>query len=93
MPHRLDPLLPLANKKRSVCIGHLKTSISLEDVFWEHFLTIAKDLGMTKQALLQEISQDKSDNISLSGAVRVFAMKDALKTIERLKAANHTVAA
>jgi predicted DNA-binding ribbon-helix-helix protein len=57
--------------KRSVLINGCKTSISLEDEFWDALREIAEHgkLGLSK--LLEQIDRDRN-NINLSSAIRVF---------------------
>jgi len=60
--------------KRSVLINRCKTSISLEDEFWDGLREIAEHgkLGLSK--LLEQIDQDRN-NINLSSAIRVFVFR------------------
>jgi predicted DNA-binding ribbon-helix-helix protein len=56
--------------KRSVVIGGRKTSISLEDEFWNGLKAIAHHHRRTLSALVGEIDQKRRGN--LSSAIRVF---------------------
>jgi len=60
--------------KRSVLINGCKTSISLEDEFWDALREIAgyDKLGLSK--LLEQIDRERN-NINLSSAIRVFVFK------------------
>ena len=56
--------------KRSVVIGGRKTSISLEDEFWQGLKAIAQRQQCTLSALVGEIDRNRHGN--LSSAIRVF---------------------
>jgi predicted DNA-binding ribbon-helix-helix protein len=56
--------------KRSVVIAGRKTSISLEDEFWNGLKAIAHHHRRTLSAVVGEIDQKRSGN--LSSAIRVF---------------------
>ncbi len=56
--------------KRSVVIGGRKTSISLEDEFWNGLKAIARQHQRTLSAIVGEIDQNRRGN--LSSAIRVF---------------------
>jgi predicted DNA-binding ribbon-helix-helix protein len=56
--------------KRSIVIAGHKTSISLEDEFWNGLKTIAENRGTTLSSLVAEINQKRQGN--LSSAIRVF---------------------
>jgi predicted DNA-binding ribbon-helix-helix protein len=56
--------------KRSVVIAGRKTSISLEDEFWNGLKAIARHHQRTLSAVVGEIDQKRQGN--LSSAIRVF---------------------
>src|SRR5215813_8591748 len=56
--------------KRSVVIAGRKTSISLEDEFWNGLKAIAHHHQRTLSSLVSEIDQKRDGN--LSSAIRVF---------------------
>jgi predicted DNA-binding ribbon-helix-helix protein len=58
--------------KHSVYIRGQKTSISLEDVFWDALGEIASERNITRKELLEEVDQQRDGN--LSSALRVFAL-------------------
>ena len=62
--------------KRSVVIAGHKTSISLEDTFWECLRKIAKDRRQTISQLLDSIDADRrhGGNGNLSSAIRLFVL-------------------
>ena len=63
-------------KKRSVSIRGHRTSLSLEDHFWDELLLLANESGTSVAGLITEI--DKNRQAGLSSAVRIFVLQ-ALK--------------
>lgn len=59
--------------KRSVVIGGHKTSVSLEDVFWDGLREIAIQRGMSLSALLDEIDVHRQ-NANLSSHIRMYVL-------------------
>jgi predicted DNA-binding ribbon-helix-helix protein len=59
--------------KRSVVIARHKTSISLEDEFWEGLREIATARGSTLSDLVASIKADRCQS-NLSSAIRVFVL-------------------
>jgi predicted DNA-binding ribbon-helix-helix protein len=57
--------------KRSVVIGGHKTSVSLEDRFWQGLREIAGQRGMTISALLDEIDGHR-ESANLSSHIRLY---------------------
>jgi len=57
--------------KRSVLISGRKTSVSLENEFWDALHEIAEHQNLALSALVEQIDKDR-DNINLSSAIRVF---------------------
>ena len=63
-------------KKRSVSIRGHRTSLSIEDGFWQELARIAQLRGTSVAGLIAEI--DNSRNGGLSSAIRLFVL-DTLK--------------
>jgi predicted DNA-binding ribbon-helix-helix protein len=59
--------------KRSVVIAGHKTSVSLEDAFWECLRGIANERGQTLSALVASIDDDRQ-RANLSSAIRSFVL-------------------
>lgn len=59
--------------KRSLTLSGHKTSVSLEDAFWEEFREIAQAEGRTLNALAAEIDAGRGD-VGLASAIRVFVL-------------------
>ncbi|HVZ52067.1 MAG TPA: ribbon-helix-helix domain-containing protein [Pseudolabrys sp.] len=60
--------------KRSVVIGGHKTSVSLEEPFWNEVRTIAAASQVSVSNLLQKIDGERQ-NGNLSSAIRVFVLQ------------------
>ncbi len=62
--------------KRSVVLDHHKTSISLEDEFWNGVKSIADRKKIKLTELLAQIDGERN-NANLSSAIRVFVLNEA----------------
>ncbi len=60
--------------KRSLTLKGHRTSVSLEDEFWQAFRDIAKEKGMPINALAAEIDVNRDPEIGLASAIRVFIL-------------------
>jgi predicted DNA-binding ribbon-helix-helix protein len=60
--------------KRSIVIHGHKTSISVEDDFWNGLKEIAEERDITIAKLVQEIDQAR-DRGNLSSAIRVYVLR------------------
>ena len=69
---RMTPV-HLVVKKRSVVVGGRKTSVSLENEFWEELRDIAQSRQMPLSALLAIIKTEYQKS-NLSSAIRVFVL-------------------
>ncbi len=63
-------------QRRSVVVSGHRTSVSVEDEFWNEIAAIAARRGMSRNALISEIDRDRDGN--LSSAVRLYVLR-ALK--------------
>jgi predicted DNA-binding ribbon-helix-helix protein len=63
-----------AISKRSVVIAGHKTSVSLEQPFWDIVREVAGAEGTTVSAVLRRIDSERTQS-NLSSAVRVFALQ------------------
>jgi len=70
-----DDADPTVIRKRSVSIAGHATSISLEDAFWRRLGAIAKARGQSLSALIRDIDEARTGN--LSSALRVFVLENA----------------
>jgi predicted DNA-binding ribbon-helix-helix protein len=69
--------------KRSLVVGGHKTSVSLEDVFWNALRTIAHDRQVHLSQLVGSIDSER-EHCNLSSAIRLFVFEHSC---------NHTDAA
>jgi len=60
--------------KRSLTLKGHRTSVSLEDEFWQAFRDIAKTKGIAINALAAEIDVDRNPEVGLASAIRVFVL-------------------
>ena len=58
--------------KRSVLLGDHKTSVSLEQPFWDSMKKISRERGKTVSELVNEIDDNRQGN--LSSAIRLFVL-------------------
>ena len=63
--------------KHSLTLRGHRTSVSLEEEFWQEFRRIAKNKGQTINGLAIEIDEARGD-VGLASAIRVFVL-NALK--------------
>ncbi len=66
-----DPLI----RKRSVTLAGHRTSLSLETEFWQALKAAARAEGVSLNALIARIDQDRTGN--LSSAVRIYLLRRA----------------
>ena len=64
-------------RKRSITIAGHRTSITIEDVFWDTLKAIAKSKRIPMTKLIEEIDAGRDGN--LSSALRTYAMEETLK--------------
>jgi predicted DNA-binding ribbon-helix-helix protein len=62
--------------KRSVTIDRHRTSISLEEAFWDALSEIAGAEGKSVAALIGEIDKSRGDE-NLSAAIRIYVLERA----------------
>src|SRR5262245_42282376 len=72
--------------KRSIVFGGHKTSVSLEDAFWNGLRDIADEHDMTLSALISNINADR-DFANLSSAIRLFVLGTYQKQMSELASA------
>lgn len=67
-------------RKRSIVLEGQKTSVSLEDEFWDELKNIARSSNVTLSELICEISAHQSKN--LSSAIRVHVLGRCLLRLQ-----------
>ncbi|WP_170403250.1 ribbon-helix-helix domain-containing protein [Ruegeria arenilitoris] len=60
--------------KRSLTLKGHRTSVSLEDEFWQAFRDIAKAKGLPINVLASEIDVARDPETGLASAIRVFVL-------------------
>ena len=60
--------------KHSIIIDGHKTSVSLEDTFWNVLKEIAQGKGVPVSSLVAEIDKARQNN-NLSSAIRIFVLE------------------
>jgi predicted DNA-binding ribbon-helix-helix protein len=60
--------------RRTIVIGHHKTSVTLEDQFWNGLKEIANERGLTVSMLVEKIKTDLGKG-NLSSALRLFVLR------------------
>jgi predicted DNA-binding ribbon-helix-helix protein len=71
-------------KKRSIKIAMHKTSISLEDEFWDSLREIAKGSGEPVSQLISDINKGRQ-SANLSSAIRSFVLRHYRDQINQQK--------
>jgi predicted DNA-binding ribbon-helix-helix protein len=69
----MSSLMPKLRNKRSVTIDRHRTSISLEEPFWDALSEIARAEGKSLAALIGEIDRSRGDE-NLSAAIRLYVL-------------------
>jgi predicted DNA-binding ribbon-helix-helix protein len=69
MPENPDGIV-----KRSVMIAGHRTSVSVEQPFWNHLRRLAETRGMSIAALIAEIDQGRNRQ-NLSSAIRLYVLE------------------
>ena len=64
-------------RKRSVVIAGHRTSISVENAFWQALLAIAMARGLSANKLITGIDRERRGN--LSSAIRLFVVAEIMK--------------
>lgn len=67
-----------ALKKHSIVIAGHQTSITLENIFWQHLKEIAKAQSVSLSTLIAKIDARRKAN--LSSAIRVFVLKNHIQS-------------
>ena len=66
-------------KKRSVMIRGRRTSVSMEDTFWDYLVKHCEVSETTISRTLERIESRKPEGQGLSSAIRVFCMQEATR--------------
>lgn len=63
--------------KHSLTLHGHRTSVSMEDAFWQAFRAAAHRRGLTLNALAAEIDAAREGEVGLASAIRVYLLNDA----------------
>jgi predicted DNA-binding ribbon-helix-helix protein len=63
--------------KRSLTLHGHRTSVSLEEAFWQEFRHLAAADGLALNALAQQIDEGRGE-VGLASAIRVYVLERAL---------------
>ncbi|MEO0568406.1 MAG: ribbon-helix-helix domain-containing protein [Pseudomonadota bacterium] len=62
-------------QKRSLTLRGHRTSVSLEEEFWQAFREIAAERGVALNALAAEIDEARGIETGLASAIRLFVLR------------------
>ena len=62
--------------KRSLTLHGHRTSVSLEDAFWQEFQRLAAARGVSVNALAAEVDAARGLQSGLASAIRVFVLEE-----------------
>jgi predicted DNA-binding ribbon-helix-helix protein len=77
--------------KRSVVLDGHKTSVSVEDAFWNELKEIAHGQRMTVSSVLRIIDSGRQEGSNLSSSIRLFVL-DHVRTRTPLSSGNRVAA-
>ncbi|MEZ5755908.1 MAG: ribbon-helix-helix domain-containing protein [Paracoccaceae bacterium] len=61
--------------KHSLTLRGHRTSVSLEEEFWQAFRAIAAERGVTLNQLAVEVDEARAGDVGLASAIRVFVLR------------------
>ena len=61
--------------KHSLTLRGHRTSVSLEEEFWQAFRAIAAERGLTLNQLAAEVDEARAGDVGLASAIRVFVLR------------------
>lgn len=61
--------------KHSLTLAGHRTSVTLEEAFWQAFRDIAQDRGCALNALAAEIDAGRAGDVGLASAIRVYILQ------------------
>lgn len=61
--------------KHSLTLRGHRTSVSLEEEFWQAFRAIAVERGLTLNQLAVEVDESREGDVGLASAIRVFVLR------------------
>jgi predicted DNA-binding ribbon-helix-helix protein len=79
-------------KHRSATIRHRRTSVCVEDIFWNCLKEIAESRKQSLQHSIEEIDRDRQ-NANLSSAIRLFVLQFYKDQLDRRRSEESKIAA
>lgn len=61
--------------KHSLTLRGHRTSVSLEEEFWQAFRAIAAERGLTLNQLAVEVDEARAGDVGLASAIRVYVLR------------------
>ena len=74
--HRTRGMTTDRPKKHSLTLQGHRTSVTLEQAFWDEFCRIAGDRGQSINALAAELDANRIPPASLASAIRLFVLAE-----------------
>lgn len=68
-------------QKRSLTLNGHRTSVSLEDEFWQAFRDIATARGVAYNKLAEQIDTARGTDIGLASAIRLYVLRHFRKQL------------
>lgn len=69
--------------KHSVTLKGHRTSVSLEDEFWQEFRRLAAEMNMPINALVAEIDAERGLDMGLASAIRLYVLRRLKERLPR----------
>ena len=66
-------------QKRSLTLNGHRTSVSLEEPFWNYFCQLAIRKNLSLNALASTIDIKRDSNVGLATSIRIFCLNEAIK--------------
>ncbi|MEP2117932.1 MAG: ribbon-helix-helix domain-containing protein [Bauldia litoralis] len=66
--------------KRSISIAGHRTSVSVEDPFWDGLTEIAESRNRSVAAMIADIDRERPEQVNLSSAIRIFVLQHYRKS-------------
>ncbi len=74
--------MSLRPKKHSLTLRGHRTSVSLEDAFWNEFRQIAQSEGRALNELAAEIDETRGTDCGLASAIRLYVLRHLQARVE-----------
>ncbi len=65
--------------KRSLTLCGHRTSVTLEEPFWQEFQLLAKDIDISVNALASRVDAARPSGVGLASAIRVYVLDATLE--------------